>query len=147
MSIFIGKIEAKLDVKGRVFVPSTFRRLLSDDDRERLVVRLSADAHYIVLYPEGVWNERVLDLKSKLNEWDSSDQMLLMQFVADAEFVDIDSQGRILVSKKMMSRMKLDQDVVFVGMVDKIALWSKSEYESVMSQRTDFDLLLSNKLK
>ena len=81
MKTFLGKIEAKIDVKGRVFVPSVFRKVFSEEDRERVVVRMEADEKYLVVYPESVWNKQVLDLQSKLNEWDPEDQMLLMQFV------------------------------------------------------------------
>ena len=35
MSTFIGKYEAKADVKGRIFIPSTYRKLLPQDQRER----------------------------------------------------------------------------------------------------------------
>ena len=38
MKSFIGNIEAKLDVKGRVFVPSSYRKLLPELERERVEI-------------------------------------------------------------------------------------------------------------
>ena len=76
MSTFIGKYEAKADVKGRIFIPSTYRKLLPQDQRERLVMRKDADNDCLVLYPESVWTDKIQDLKSKLDEWNSEDQML-----------------------------------------------------------------------
>ena len=129
MKTFLGKIEAKVDVKGRVFVPSVFRKVFSEEDRERVVVRMEADEKYLVVYPESVWNKQVLDLQSKLNEWDPEDQMLLMQFVGDAEVLEFDAQGRVLLPKRLQMRMGLENEIVFVGMVDRIAMWNKSVYE------------------
>ena len=143
MKTFLGKIDAKLDAKGRVFVPSVFRKVLSEEDRERVVVRMEADEKYLVVYPESVWNKQVLDLQSKLNEWDPEDQMLLMQFVGDAEILDFDAQGRVLLPKRLQARLGGDSELVFVGMVDRIALWSKSMYEEQFAMKEK----LSEKLK
>ena len=143
MKTFLGKIEAKIDVKGRVFVPSVFRKVFSEEDRERVVVRMEADEKYLVVYPESVWNRQVLDLQSKLNEWDPEDQMLLMQFVGDAEVLEFDAQGRVLMPKRLQVRMGLESEVVFVGMVDRIAMWNKSMYEEQFAVKAK----LSERLK
>ena len=143
MKTFLGKIEAKIDVKGRVFVPSVFRKVFSEEDRERVVVRMEADEKYLVVYPESVWNRQVLDLQSKLNEWDPEDQMLLMQFVGDAEMLDFDAQGRVLLPKRLQSRLGGDSELIFFCMVDRIALWSKSMYEEQFAMKAK----LSERLK
>ena len=143
MKTFLGKIDAKLDAKGRVFVPSVFRKVLSEEERERVVVRMEADEKYLVVYPESVWNRQVVELQSKLNEWDPDDQMLLMQFVGDAEVLEFDAQGRVLLPKRLQVRMGLESEVVFVGMVDKIAMWSKSMYEEQFAVKAK----LSERLK
>ena len=143
MKTFLGKIDAKLDAKGRVFVPSVFRKVLSEEERERVVVRMEADEKYLVVYPESVWNRQVVELQSKLNEWDPEDQMLLMQFVGDAEVLEFDAQGRVLLPKRLQVRMGLESGVVFVGMVDKIAMWSKSMYEEQFAVKAK----LSERLK
>ena len=85
MTTFIGNIEAKADVKGRIFIPASYRKHLPEGERERLVMRIDPNNACLILYPEGVWNRKVADFKEKLDEWNSDDQMLLMQFVSDAE--------------------------------------------------------------
>ena len=143
MKTFLGKIDAKLDAKGRVFVPSVFRKVLSEEERERVVVRMEADEKYLLVYPESVWNRQVVELQSKLNEWDPEDQMLLMQFVGDAEVLEFDAQGRVLLPKRLQMRMGLENEIVFVGMVDRIAMWNKSVYEEQFAVKTK----LSERLK
>ena len=143
MKTFLGKIDAKLDAKGRVFVPSVFRKVLSEEERECIVVRMEADEKYLLVYPESVWNRQVVELQSKLNEWDPEDQMLLMQFVGDAEVLDFDAQGRVLLPKRLQGRLGGDSELVFVGMVDRIALWSKSKYDEQFAMKDK----LSERLK
>ena len=143
MKTFLGKIDAKLDAKGRVFVPSVFRKVLSEEERERVVVRMEADEKYLLVYPESVWNRQVVELQSKLNEWDPEDQMLLMQFVGDPEVLEFDAQGRVLLPKRLQMRMGLENEIVFVGMVDRIAMWNKSVYEEQFAVKAK----LSERLK
>lgn len=147
MSTFIGKYEAKADVKGRIFIPSGYRKLLPDKEKERVVMRKDADNDCMILFPEHVWNKKVDDLKSKLDEWNSVDQLILMQFVSDAEWLDLDSQGRILLSKKNLQVIGVENaEVLFVGLVDRIAIWSKVRYEQSKLSSSDFAALLKERM-
>ena len=147
MSTFIGKYEVKVDVKGRIFIPSAYRKILGIDDRQQIIMRKDAENECIVFYPESVWNQKVEHLKSKLDEWNSSDQLLLMQFVADAEWLDIDAQGRVLISKKHLQAIGVENaEVLFVGMIDRFALWSKSRYEQMQLPAENFAALLKEKM-
>jgi MraZ protein len=69
--------------------------------------------------------------------------MLLMQFVGDAEMLDFDAQGRVLLPKRLQTRLGGDSELIFVGMVDRIALWSKSMYEEQFAMKAK----LSERLK
>lgn len=139
MSTFIGKYEAKADVKGRIFIPSAYRKLLPDGEREKVVMRRDAENECMILYPEHVWNAKVEQLKATLDEWNPSDQMLLMQFVADAEWLDIDSQGRVLIAKRHLQSISVENsELLFVGMIDRFAVWGKNRYEQSKMSQTDF---------
>ena len=139
MSTFIGKYEAKADVKGRIFIPSAYRKLLPDGEREKVVMRRDAENECMILYPEHVWNAKVEQLKATLDEWNPADQMLLMQFVADAEWLDIDSQGRVLIAKRHLQSISVENsELLFVGMIDRFAVWGKNRYEQSKMSQTDF---------
>ena len=56
---FLGHIEAKTDVKGRVFFPAVFRKVLQASGEENLVLRKDIFQDCLVLYPESVWNEQM----------------------------------------------------------------------------------------
>ena len=130
MSTFIGNIAGRCDEKGRIFVPAVYRRILAENGSKRVVMRRDTDNACLVFYPEEVWNGKVEALRGALNEWDPEDQMLLMQFMSDAEFMEMDGQGRILLSRRILEMVGVEQEVLFVGMLDRFALWSPTQFES-----------------
>ncbi len=147
MTTFIGKYEAKADVKGRIFIPAVYRKLLPEGERERVVMRKDTENDCMIIYPVDIWNAMMNDLKAGLDAWNPDDQMLLMQFVSDAEWLDIDSQGRVLISKKQLLSIGLeDGNVLFVGMNDRFALWSRKHYENSLKPGPDFARLLKEKM-
>ena len=131
---FVGDYTAKTDAKGRVFLPAIFRRQLDGMDEEALIVRKDVFQKCLVLYPMSVWNAQVDDLQSRLSPWDRKDQMMLRQFVADAEQVELDSQGRILLSKNKLQYAGITSEVRFLAVVDRIEIWSKDALDALMAE-------------
>ncbi|HWT27276.1 MAG TPA: division/cell wall cluster transcriptional repressor MraZ, partial [Mobilitalea sp.] len=43
---------------------------------------------------------------------------------------EADNQGRILIPAKLRESAALDKDVVFVGVLNKIEIWSKERWEN-----------------
>ena len=126
---FLGNSEAKIDAKGRVFLPSTFRKQLQTATEECLIKRKDTYQSCLVLYPESVWNEQMNDLRSRLNRWNAKHQMLFRQFVADVEIVMLDNNGRFLIPKRYLKLANISQDVRLIGMDDTIEIWSKEALE------------------
>lgn len=131
---FVGDYTAKTDAKGRVFLPAIFRRQLDGMDEEALILRMDVFQKCLVLYPMSVWNAQVDDLQSRLSPWDRKDQMMLRQFVADAEQVELDSQGRILLSKNKLQYAGITSEVRFLAVVDRIEIWSKDALDALMAE-------------
>lgn len=127
---FIGNIEAKTDVKGRVFFPAQFRKQLQTAAEERLIMRKDIFQDCLVLYPESVWDEQLNELRRRLNRWNAAHQTLFRQFVADVEIVSPDSNGRILIPKRYLKMCGIDQEVRFIGMDDTIEIWSKQKADT-----------------
>lgn len=143
MGTFIGNIEAKTDEKGRIFIPSSYRKILSDMLSRRIIMRRDTDNACLIFYPEQVWNQKVESLKAALDEWNPDDQMLLMQFMAEAETFETDTQGRILLQRKTLESIGADKTLVFVGMLDRFALWDSTTFaEKRISQKE-----LANKIR
>ncbi|MFV0392389.1 MAG: division/cell wall cluster transcriptional repressor MraZ [Paludibacteraceae bacterium] len=148
MSTFIGKFEAKADVKGRIFIPATYRKILPEGERDRLVMRKDADTDCLIIYPENVWNKKMEELKTNLDEWNADDQLLLMQFVSDAEWLDVDTQGRVLISRRFLDLIGIENnEVMFVGMMDRFAVWGRKRYDEAKLTPNDFAKRLKAKMQ
>lgn len=141
---FVGNIEAKMDAKNRVFLPVAFRKPLLANSQTTLILRKDIFRNCLVLYPEEVWNQELASLKQKLNRWIDSERQLLRQFVVDAERIEMDTNGRILISKRCQEMTGLENDITFVGVDDTIELWSREELSNSLLPAEDFGKMLEN---
>ena len=139
---FLGNIEAKIDVKGRVFFPALFRKELQKAGEERMVMRKDVFQSCLVLYPESVWNEQLDHLRARLSRWNARSQMVYRQFVADVELVTLDGNGHFLIPKRYVQMADLHQEVKFIGMGDTIELWGKEQAEGSFMEAEDFQQAL-----
>ena len=147
MQTFVGNIDGRLDEKGRIFVPAIYRRILAETSSKRIVMRRDTDNECLMFYPEEVWNEKVEQLRQALDEWDPEDQLILMQFMADAEYMEMDSQGRILLQKKNLETIGAQQDVLFVGMLNRFALCAPEKFAEKRLSQTELAARLRAKMK
>ena len=147
MQTFIGNIEARLDEKGRIFVPASYRKILAESESKRIVMRRDTDNECLMFYPEHIWNEKVEQMRQVLDEWDPEDQLLLMQFMADAEILEPDGQGRILLQKKNLETIGAQNDVLFVGMLNRFALWTPENFANKRLSQAELAARLRAKMK
>lgn len=126
---FLGNIEAKLDAKCRVFIPASFRKILVAENQQVLYLRKDIYQDCIVIYPASVWEEELTLLRSRLNRWIPEEQELYRQFMLDAETAEMDSSGRILISRSLLNRVKIDTNVSFLGVDNTMELWSREALE------------------
>ncbi len=143
---FLGNIEAKVDAKGRVFIPVNFRKILAEGGEERLVLRKDVYQDCLVLYPESVWMETQEQLRSRLNPWNRMEQNIFRQFVSDAELLVPDGNGRILLPKRYLKMAAIETEVRFIGMDNTIEIWAREKAEKPFMEAEDFSRALQNTL-
>ncbi len=143
---FLGNIEAKIDAKGRAFLPATFRKVLQAAGEERLVMRKDVFQPCLVLYPESVWNEQMDLMRSRLNRWNKQQQQVFRQFVSEVELLTLDGNGRFLIPKRYQRMADIELDVKFTGMGDTIEIWSNSKLTEQQMSPEDFEAALENLL-
>ncbi len=159
MNTFMGTYTVKLDEKGRIFIPAGYRKMLVEMGQRGIVLRKDTDNACLIVYPEAVWNKKVEALSETLNEWDPEDNMLLTQFMAEAEQVEMDSQGRVLLQKKNLQLLsplqlphegestKRTSELLIVGMRDRFAIWDKETFEASMMDSRDFAARLKERMR
>lgn len=121
---FIGNIEGKVDQKGRVFLPSVFRRELQSSGEERLVMRMDLHQKCMVLFPESAWNRRMDQLFERADEWDMDERQAVRQYMKDVELLTLDGSGRVLLPARYQQKAEIGQTVRFIGMNDTIEIWA-----------------------
>ncbi|MEA4995835.1 MAG: division/cell wall cluster transcriptional repressor MraZ [Petrimonas sp.] len=135
---FLGNIEAKADAKGRIFVPAVFRKRLQGADEEFLVLRKDIFQDCLVLYPGTVWENEIEALRSRLNKWNKEQQQVFRQFVLDAERLEMDANGRILIPRRYMVLVGIESEVRFLGVDDTIEIWAKEKLEKPLVDPDEF---------
>jgi len=138
MTQFLGNFEAKADAKGRIFVPAAFRKLLQSRGEAWFVLRKDIFQDCLVLYPGSVWEKEIETLRSKLNKWNKTEQQVFRQFVLDAERLEMDASGRVLISKRYLELVDIDTHVRFLGVDDTIEIWAKDKLEKPLMVPEDF---------
>lgn len=128
MSRFAGQFEHTIDTKGRVIVPSKFR----DDLKDSYIVTLGLDGCLYLFSYEG-WDKFAEQFESLPGNKET--RKIRRYFMANAADCDIDKQGRTLIPAALREKAGIDKDVVFVGLIDKIELWSKERFDA----QDDFD--------
>jgi MraZ protein len=138
MNRFIGNIDAKTDVKGRVFIPAAFRKILQTAEDMRLTLRKDIYQDCLVLFPAIAWEKELTHLRSKLNKYDEEQQQFYRQYILDSEIVEMDSSGRILIPRRYLQMAGIAGDVRFVGIDDTIEIWSRNKLEKPLMDNEAF---------
>ena len=121
--MFMGEYDHTIDVKGRVIIPSKFREDLSGE----FVITAGLDGCLFV-YPMVEW-ERFID---ELKRLPGSKEVRQLQryFMAGGAACDMDKQGRVLIPNKLREHGEIEKDVVLVGVINKIEIWSQERWNS-----------------
>jgi MraZ protein len=129
---FVGQYEHQMDPKGRVSLPSAFRR---EADGDRFVL-LQWEPEYLTLFPEKKWaevQENLLDFRRR----DPKAWSHVRLIIANAVEVAPDKQGRILVPATLQAGAGLDGTVLLCGNIDRVEVWDPERYRSAVQGRPD----------
>jgi len=135
MNSFIGNIDARTDSKGRAFIPAVFRRIAGED--ATYVLRRSLFQPCLVLYTSSEWERLVAELRAKLSPWNRSQSQLFRQFVAEADHIEPEDNGRMLIPKRHIEQLQLKSDIRFVGCDNCIEIWPAGAVENTFVSDED----------
>ena len=121
---FIGQFPVRLDAKNRAFMPAGFRRILQQAGEQTLVIRKDYFENCLVVYPASQWQQEIAGVRARLNRFDGNQQMVYRKLVSEAQEVQLDSNGRLLLPKSLLDKVGIKQDALFVGMEQTIEIWN-----------------------
>lgn len=131
MPAFSGKYYYTLDPKGRLIIPSSFREIISSNYNSTLFVVNALFDKCLHIYPQEEWTrfeEKVRVLPGMLEEV----RFLKRRVIASAQEIELDKQGRVLIPATHREDAGLASDIVIVGQIDKLELWDRKEWDSVV---------------
>lgn len=123
LGMFRGEYNHTIDTKGRMSVPSKLRDSLG----ESFVVTKGLDG-CLMAYATEEWEKFEEKLQS-LPLTNKNARKLVRHFSGGAIDVEVDGQGRILLPANLREHAGLVKEVVFIGMGNRVEIWSKSKYE------------------
>lgn len=144
---FIGQFPVRLDAKNRAFMPAGFRRILQQSGAQTLVVRKDYFENCLVVYPAAQWQEEIAKVRAKLNRFDGNQQMVYRKLVSEAQEVQLDSNGRMLLPQALLDKVGIKQDALFVGMEQTIEIWAPDIAASGSNQPFMSDSEFADNLK
>ncbi len=131
----LGEFDCKLDAKGRLMVPSSLKKQLPNVEQEGLVVNRGFEKH-LVVYPKKVWEGIVAEL-SKLNQYEKKTREFIRFFTRGATELTLDASGRVLLPKSLLEFAGINGEVVLACQFDKIELWAKDAYDSLLDNEPE----------
>lgn len=129
--MFRGRYEHTIDAKGRLSIPSHFRDILSHKYSDRLVI--TNFDHCLVAYPQEEW-EALERRAAALPQLKKEVKAFQRYFISGATECPLDRHGRVLISPVLRSYAELEKEVVLVGLLKKIEIWSKPLWEKVFEE-------------
>ena len=120
----MGQYNHTIDAKGRLIVPAKYREQLG----EAFVITNGNDG-CLNIYTEEAWEAVLEKLQLLPNSRDK--RVLTRKLVSQANTVEVDKQGRILIPPTLRDHAGLTKDVIFAGANEKIEVWDKDKWDEV----------------
>ena len=132
--MFAGEFRCKLDDKGRFFIPSSIRELLDKGkpDQTKSVMFVRGQTECLWLYALQDWEHKLARARETL---DDDQSRLFMHFiVSETMGSEIDRSGRICVPRRLRELSGIEEEIVVIGMYDRLELWSQEEWNSYLAR-------------
>lgn len=121
--MFLGEYFHSLDEKGRVVMPSGFRRRLEEG-----CVLTKGQDRQLVLFPAGEFEARAAEVIEQPQN--RSGRRFSRTVFAGADLQTLDKSGRLLVKPDLRDFADLQSatEVAVIGVYDHVELWNKGLY-------------------
>lgn len=139
MPVFSGQFKYSLDSKGRVNIPALFRNQLQikledgTESQDNLFFYISFGKEpCLYIYPSMVFNtvaQKLQEESDSLFGGEEEQVKLFRKFMAKSQPSRCDSQGRIIVPKEHIEYAGIQNEVLIVGVGNRIEFWNPERFE------------------
>ena len=136
MNYLIGTYECKIDIKGRLLIPSAFKKQLASVIPKGFVLKRAVFQNCLELYPLEQWEELIKKVNS-LNRFKKKNNDFIRRFTAGVKFIELDGNGRLLIPRDLIEISNIKREVTLSTSVNIIEIWDKSSYEKAIADSRD----------
>lgn len=128
----VGVYEVNADVKGRLMLPSAFKKQLKPVIDKGFIIKRSVFQKCLELYPLQEWNKIAKEVNS-LNRFVKKNADFIRMFNQGVKEVDLDATGRLLIPKDLADFAGIKKNIVMSSAVTMIEIWDKEKYEKAVN--------------
>jgi MraZ protein len=141
--MFRGIFATTIDAKGRTSLPAKFRETLIESyGDERFFLTNSAPVHLdggmscsgLLIFPYTDWTAFEENFRTSKGLTSEQRNSIMRTIISPAQECCPDKLGRFLISPSFRRSAVLDREIQFVSKMDKIEIWSMSEWDKVCAQ-------------
>ena len=138
MAKFRGRFDFSIDQKGRINIPSKFRKLLSPEAEETFVICRAPD-NCLWAYPKDEW-EKFEDLliTMPVSRESNKFQRVMQNTLSDST---LDKQGRISLTPLHIKIAGITKEVSIIGCGRYLEIWDAGRFEMYAENGEDSDLV------
>jgi MraZ protein len=133
MDRFVSNYTHRLDSKGRVSIPATFRAVLARDGFEGLYVHPALDAP--ALDAGGNMLLAGIDaFLSTLPPYSDERDHLSTALFGTSEILKVDPEGRVILTESVKAHAGVGDAVTFVGLGPKFQIWEPDRFRAHLEE-------------
>ena len=126
--MFLSTYQNKIDKKGRVSVPASFRSYLSNLGYNGVICYPSFNNNCIEAWPQDRI-EKISNAIDSLNPFEEKKDYFATSILSESINLQFDSEGRILITNKLLKHAKIKNSILFVGQGKTFQIWEPNYYE------------------
>ena len=138
MASFIGDYVCRVDEKGRLLFPSAFRKQNPSAEADRFVLKKDIFEGCLVLFPMAEWDRQNELIRKKTNPYNKEHNQFLREFYRGTVEITLDSNGRLLIPRRLLDMAGVDKELVLTGQDTRIEIWAKEKYYAQELDEQDF---------
>ena len=132
VNMFKGITNIRLDTKGRLTIPTKYRPIIHEQSNSKMVITIDSEEKCLLLYPSTSWKK----IQQKINDlpsFNKNARRIQRLLIGHAEDLDLDGNGRILLSKPLRLFAEMTKQVTMIGQGEKFEIWSNDIWEKRVS--------------
>ena len=135
MDLFVAHVTNRVDAKGRVSIPATFRAVLARDGFEGLFVTPSLDADAFDCGGHALLRE-IAELIERQPPYSPERDLFSTALYGRSETLKLDAEGRMVLSDRIRDHAHVADEVTFVGQGHKFQIWEPGRFRAHLEEAT-----------